>query len=911
MTTEKKGRSGGDRATPMTFIQKHFIATDMPIGKYSRAASAKPNGFSRHTLAGPQQASSTANIVGRIREALSLIDPSDRDLWVTMGMAVHSELGDVGFEIWDGWSQRAVSYCPRAAASTWKSFHAGGKVTIGTLFYEAKANDWRDEGTYQKPTAEELAERQRIATGRSLREDAETARQRKATAEKAAAIWSAATDAQADHPYLLRKQIAPVSTLREINADAAAAILGYVPTSDDVALTGRLLVAPIKVGNALSSLELIDVEGRKTALAGRGTKAGGFWTSQPLPESNGKGLTLLIGEGVATVLSGQDASGHLAIAALSASNLMAVAKVLRERYPAAALVILADLVKATGEADPRAITAAQAVGGVLAIPAFGDQRPEGAKDFNDLAVLRGQAAVAQAIASALADPLPLAIENNAPARDTEGNDWPEPQPMAAKVEALPYPIDALPTTVRAAVEEVAGYVKAPLAMVASSALAAMSVAIQAHVDVKRAEKLLGPTGLFLLTIADSGERKSSCDDYFTKPIHDYEAAEAKAGKAILKDYKVKYEAWETKIGGLKDQLRQRAKSGKPTHDVEAALRELEHEKPESVRLPRLLYTDATPEALGYGLAKQWPSGAVISSEAGIVLGSHGMGKDSAMRNMGLMNQLWDGKSLKIERRSTESYTVRGARLTMALQVQELTLREFLARTGSLARGTGFFARFLLAVPESTQGFRFFSEAPVNWPHLMAFHQRITAILQQPVPMDDEGALTPPQLPLTTEAKASWVVFHNAIESELHNGGALYAVRDIASKSADNAARLAALFHIFEGGGGAIGAAALEGACRLAVWHLNEARRFFGELALPAELANAARLDTWLIAHCQRERTHFVGKNHIRQYGPLRDGATLDAAIRELTALDRVRLDHDGKRQAIKVNPALVIEGGTS
>lgn len=47
----------------------------------------------------------------------------------------------------------------------------------------------------------------------------------------------------------------------------------------------------------------------------------------------------------------------------------------------------------------------------------------------------------------------------------------------------------------------------------------------------------------------------------------------------------------------------------------------------------------------------------------------------------------------------------------------------------------------------------------------------------------------------------------------------------------------------QGAGGAIGADAFEGASRITAWHLSEARRFFGELALPAELADAARLDS--------------------------------------------------------------------
>ena len=446
---------------------------------------------------------------------------------------------------------------------------------------------------------------------------------------------------------------------------------------------------------------------------------------------------------------------------------------------------------------------------------------------------------------------------------------------------------------RAAVEEVARFVKAPVPLVASSALAALSLAIQAHADAKRLEQLHGPVGLFLLTIADSGERKSTCDGFFTRAIRDHEEAQAEAAKPALKDHRAATEAWEAKRGGVKEEIRGCAKKQKSTAGMESALRDLERNKPEPPRIPRLLYADATPEALAYGLAKQWPSGGVFSAEAGIVFGSHGMGKDSVMRNLGLLNQLWDGKTLTIDRRSTESFTVRGARLTVALQVQEPTLREFLTRSGALARGTGFLARFLVAWPESTQGIRQIDpdapDGPATWPHLAAFHRRIAEILDQPVPIDEDGALTPPMLPLTPEAKAAWVKYHNAIESELSRGGELYEARDVASKSADNAARLAALFQIFEGAGGAIGEEAFDGASRITAWHLSEARRFFGELALPAELADAARLDSWLIEYCRQARTHFVKKNHVRQHGPLRDGARLDTAIRELAELDRLRL----------------------
>ena len=299
----------------------------------------------------------------------------------------------------DGKLRRFASNGKRGDDAGWYSLHDDG-IPAGSFgdWRTGFSQSWRADIGRTLTPAEEAAHRAKVDAMRRERE-AEEAKRKAEAAKKAAAIWKAATLAAADHPYLIRKHVSPVATVREIDAGAAAAILGYVPKSKSEPLSGRLLVAPVKVGNALSTLELIDEAGHKSALYG-GAKAGGYWAAQPLPD--GEGLTLLIGEGVATVLSGKEVSGHPAIAALSSGNLPAVAKAMRERYPAAALVILADLVKATGEPDPHAIEAARAVGGLLAIPTFGANRPEKATDFNDMAALHGMEAVKQAIASASA-----------------------------------------------------------------------------------------------------------------------------------------------------------------------------------------------------------------------------------------------------------------------------------------------------------------------------------------------------------------------------------------------------------------------------------------------------------------------------------------------------------------------------
>jgi putative DNA primase/helicase len=485
-------------------------------------------------------------------------------------------------------------------------------------------------------------------------------------------------------------------------------------------------------------------------------------------------------------------------------------------------------------------------------------------------------------------------------------EWGSPEPLARSAVAAPYPIDVLPESIRLAVIEVQGFTKAPMAMVACSALASLSLAAQAHHDVERAEKLSGPTGLYFLVVAESGERKSTCDGMFSQVLRDHENQQQEDAKPEIMQFEADQSAWEAIRSGILDGIKQAAKSGKNTDQLERELRKHEEAKPKPPRVPRLIYSDFTPEALTYSLAKKWPSGGVISSEAGSVFGSHGMGKDSQLRTMANLNQLWDAAKLTFDRRG-ESYVVDGARLTMSLQVQESALMEFIEKTGSLARGTGFLARFLIARPESTQGTRFFTEPPKNMPALEKYSGQIKRILQAPAPINERGGLEPSMLTLSPDAKAAWVIFHDEIEKGLCKGGELQDVRDVASKIADNAARMAALFHVIDGGIGAISLEHFEAASIITAWHLNEALRFYGELALPPELVDAVLLDEWLIEHCRKNRVDVVTLRTIMQFCPgrLRAKEKLTAAIQELIERGRVILLQNGKKREIQINPQLL------
>src|SRR6188768_1815057 len=100
--------------------------------------------------------------LGTIRGALNFIPADERDLWLRIGMAIKSELGESGFDLWDSWSQQASSYNSRDARDVWKSIRADGPITIGTLFHEAKARGWRDAGLDMRSTNNRIANWQRL-----------------------------------------------------------------------------------------------------------------------------------------------------------------------------------------------------------------------------------------------------------------------------------------------------------------------------------------------------------------------------------------------------------------------------------------------------------------------------------------------------------------------------------------------------------------------------------------------------------------------------------------------------------------------------------------------------------------------------------------------------------------------------
>lgn len=720
----------------------------------------------------------------------------------------------------------------------------------------------------------------------------------------AASLWKAGKLIAADHTYLQRKRVGPVATLREIEADRAAKLLGYAPKSEGQPLAGRLILAPVKIGSQLSTLELIDEAGRKSAIAG-GAKAGGFWATTALPKGDGEGLTLLIGEGVSTCLSAAQATGLPAMAALSCSNLEAVAKAMRTTYPAARLCILADV----GNGQRHAEDAAKAVGGACAIPDFGPERPEGKTDFNDLHTLRGTADVAAQISHAIeaahtqAPTTPKKSRPANPERPPSRMDdrRPEFKPLQREIDAAqPYPVEALGELLGGAARVLHEIVRAPLAICAQSVLGAAALAVQAHADVLLDGRRI-PLSLFLLSLAESGERKSAIDRPALYPV-------IRREKRLIDDYEPARRDYDRALDAWKAARADALRGGGKSRDKATIARALAQvgDEPEPPLAPVLLAGEPTLEGLVKLLAIGQPSVGLFSAEGGQFVGGHAMSQDNALKTSAGLSALWDGSAVDRVRAGDGASKLYGRRVSCHLMMQPRVAAALLG--SDLVSEQGLIARFLIAQPESAAGGREYVERNAeDTAEIRAYTGRLLDRLEAPLPIraDTRNELEPRTLPLSAPARRLWIEFHNAVEREIV--GEFAPIKAFASKAAEHVLRLAGVLCLIEDlDAKEIDEATLRRAIALGEFYLAEALRLAGSAQADPELSAATKLYAWLLASgrpfISTVEIYKTGPAHVRSASRARELLKILAAHGHVSSLPS-GVEYDGtlRREAWRIH----------
>jgi len=442
-----------------------------------------------------------------------------------------------------------------------------------------------------------------------------------------------------------------------------------------------------------------------------------------------------------------------------------------------------------------------------------------------------------------------ALVDAAPLYDSRQS-LPDPVPLGRAEEAASaFPVNALPPLMAEAVQEYARYGQQPLPMIAGSAIASLSLAAQGLADVRRDSVLVGPIGVYVLTVAESGERKTAIDNAFSKEIRAWCDERREQMRPQIKDVQALHDAWELELKALQESFG-KASRGNDTvkkDELRARLVELKKNEPPIPKLPQVFFSDVNAASLGAALTGGYPSAALWSNEAMLFVGGDGMQPEKAMSMLGMLNGLWDNGRHSNTRKVSTSTEIEGCRFTANLMMQDVIFKALMGGGKGLARGSGNLARFLVSRPESTIGRRFYREPPATMPAMEAFNRRIRALLETPLSLDERNALQPNELLLSPEAKAEWIEYHNGIEEELGALREYEAIKDFGAKAAENAARLAALFHVFElGPAGTISGDVMTRACSTMLWYINEARRVFALIERPREELDAQKLLEWAI-----------------------------------------------------------------
>jgi hypothetical protein len=515
-------------------------------------------------------------------------------------------------------------------------------------------------------------------------------------------------------------------------------------------------------------------------------------------------------------------------------------------------------------------------------------------------------------------------EQHADASSAPNNtDWPQPEPFTDLPTEPAFPLDALPPLLREATAEVVEYIQCPVALVANSVLAAASLGACAHLNVIRGANDLVPTNLFLLAIAQSGERKTSVDTRVFSPVRAFAREEADRQAPFFREAQSRRATWIGEREALRRLLaRTKGKLAEASGEEErttlreqqrralADMQELERAEPPEPWPFSLFTNDFTREGLNKSLALGHPIRGIVDSEALAVLGGIGASDERFGGMIAMLSKLWDARdATHVERATTASYVVDAERVRVvaSLMLQPEVLRQQVAREGAVARLSGFLARFMTCHPVSRIGTRELREAG-PMPALAAFQARVIELLGRPMPTDENTRLAPQPIALSREARALWRESFMRIETSMGHLGDNDEFRDFGSKASEQALRIAGVLHALTEPmfwTCPVSAETMRSAVALAEHYLISARIAINEFLLPAT-GDAWTLWRRFVPHAGETLTgrqlHRVCRGAVA-----RDEERLNAALKELESRALIRQATDNTsggrpRKLILVRP---------
>jgi len=465
-----------------------------------------------------------------------------------------------------------------------------------------------------------------------------------------------------------------------------------------------------------------------------------------------------------------------------------------------------------------------------------------------------------------------------------------------------FPLYALPPVIHGAVVDACVNIQVQPSLAFLAVLSTLSTACQDRFVMRRKEGLVGPVNMYLFPLGGSGVRKTSVRTFVEKPLWDFEQRMEEQYRTQLNEYHARHDVWSIQHKAIQIELKKLAKRGALLEDAGLLLLELQAREPQKPRRVKFSYVDATPQAIVRSMHENWPSAYVGTDEGeqalfGLLSGSKA-----------LINGMWNGTAVHVDRASSESFSISNPRLTLFVMSQPGVFDRYMKTHGAEARDIGLLARGLFCRPYSIQGSRFIRDGAPSLTGMSAFHDAVLRILEGGRYNIEEREDSWVELQFDDDAQARWIDTFNIVESQVGQGGALAPVADYASKYAENVARMAALFHASETQEGKVTLDTLNSAATVCEFFAREFEHLMGSVQeIPAEVRNAVKLEQWLFQRIWCAGHFWVDRSYVANFCPngIRksrlDGALIVLAERGAVCLDtQLRRSRTGRNIEVKI-----------
>lgn len=469
----------------------------------------------------------------------------------------------------------------------------------------------------------------------------------------------------------------------------------------------------------------------------------------------------------------------------------------------------------------------------------------------------------------------------------------EPEPV---IEPMPfgddepeeYPIDSLGPVLANMARAMFERTTAPLALCCQSVLSTAGLVTQKMANAIWVTREQDPRskgiaiGMFLLTIAKSGEGKSSADRLALAPYETWRKSRRARDANEQNYYQMRKESWEARLQAIK-------KSDEPDHKKKKDIDELGPEPSRPLK-SRLVIKNATVEGIYRDFEETNPSMGLINAEGGIFFGGPGYTAENRRKFISTACSTHSDEAYNKSLKGSGSKEHYGRRFSIHLQVQPGLADQVLS--DDILEDSGFFARTFIARPASRIGqcFREKGYKPsAESEEWMRDYERAMLVAlncEASHAPGDKFELTPRVLFCDEEGAELLRQFFNETESELKPGGKYQDFVSLGRRACEHATRAAAVTALFHNPDiDLLTAEDVQRGIDLTRYYLDEAMRVRG-LALESQAQKAAKLiEQWLNA----EGLEFFDRTLIRLYGPssTREKEIMEDAIALLKEHGRV------------------------